>query len=206
MDVRAHGKGFDSYIERAREQQGVRYKRSMISSSTRTQNGNLIIETFDHDRTRRWRRNTTWWSSRAGSNRMKTSRPCPTSGPSNQCVRFPDHLPRGSGGDLQAGRVCVRRDRGAQRHSRDRHSGRCGRIRCIGPPARDRLLRSGRRRASTKSHGLSTQGGGVRVPLWYEHRGVVRIPEVLERVKTLRTWSLPPAFSLPAPARPCSPW
>ncbi|MEW6668622.1 MAG: FAD-dependent oxidoreductase [Thermodesulfobacteriota bacterium] len=51
MDVRAHGKGFDPYVDRAGEQQGVRYKRSMISQVYQNpENGNLIIETFDHDR------------------------------------------------------------------------------------------------------------------------------------------------------------
>ena len=51
MDIRAHGKGFDDYIERARHRHGVQYRRSMISQvyldpSTE----NLIIETFDHKR------------------------------------------------------------------------------------------------------------------------------------------------------------
>ncbi len=49
MDVRAHGKGFDSYIDRAREHYGVIYRRSMISQVyLNPQNENLIIETFDH--------------------------------------------------------------------------------------------------------------------------------------------------------------
>ncbi len=50
MDVRAHGKGFDSYIDRARYQHGVEYQRSMISQVyLNPENDNLIIETFDHE-------------------------------------------------------------------------------------------------------------------------------------------------------------
>ncbi len=49
MDIRAHGKGFDDYIERARYQHGVQYRRSMISQVyLNPENENLIIETFDH--------------------------------------------------------------------------------------------------------------------------------------------------------------
>jgi heterodisulfide reductase subunit A len=49
MDIRAHGKGFDDYIERARHDHGVRYQRSMISQVyLNPENENLIIETFDH--------------------------------------------------------------------------------------------------------------------------------------------------------------
>ncbi|MFZ0610962.1 MAG: FAD-dependent oxidoreductase [Desulfobacterales bacterium] len=51
MDIRAHGKGFDEYIERARHVHGVRYQRSMISQVyLNPENENLIIETFDHHR------------------------------------------------------------------------------------------------------------------------------------------------------------
>jgi len=49
MDIRAHGKGFDDYVERARDQHGVRYRRSMISQVyLNPENENLVIETFDH--------------------------------------------------------------------------------------------------------------------------------------------------------------
>jgi heterodisulfide reductase subunit A len=49
MDVRAHGKGFDDYVDRARFNHGVRYRRSMISQVyLKPENENLIIETFDH--------------------------------------------------------------------------------------------------------------------------------------------------------------
>jgi len=49
MDIRAHGKGFDDYIDRARFTVGVRYKRSMISQVYwNPENDNLLIETFDH--------------------------------------------------------------------------------------------------------------------------------------------------------------
>jgi len=49
MDIRAHGKGFDSYVDRARYQHGVRYRRSMISQVyLNPENQNLFIETFDH--------------------------------------------------------------------------------------------------------------------------------------------------------------
>jgi len=49
MDLRAHGKGFDDYIDRARNQHGVRTRRSMISQVyLNPENENLIIETFDH--------------------------------------------------------------------------------------------------------------------------------------------------------------
>jgi heterodisulfide reductase subunit A-like polyferredoxin len=54
MDVRAHGKGFDDYIERARHAHAVRYKRSLISQVyLNPDNENLIIETFDHHRNRK---------------------------------------------------------------------------------------------------------------------------------------------------------
>jgi heterodisulfide reductase subunit A len=49
MDLRAHGKGFDDYIDRAQHQHGVRTRRSMISQVyLNPENENLIIETFDH--------------------------------------------------------------------------------------------------------------------------------------------------------------
>jgi len=49
MDIRAHGKGFDDYVDRARYRYGVRYRRSMISQVyLNPENDNLIIETFDH--------------------------------------------------------------------------------------------------------------------------------------------------------------
>ena len=49
MDIRAHGKGFDDYVDRARSSAGVRYKRSMISQVYwNPENDNLHIETFDH--------------------------------------------------------------------------------------------------------------------------------------------------------------
>ena len=49
LDIRAHGKGFDDYVDRARNQHGVRYRRSMISQVyLNPENDNLIIETFDH--------------------------------------------------------------------------------------------------------------------------------------------------------------
>ncbi|MCP4688058.1 MAG: FAD-dependent oxidoreductase, partial [Desulfobacterales bacterium] len=54
MDIRAHGKGFDDYVERARFQHGVRYRRSMISQVyLNPENDNLIIETFDHHENRK---------------------------------------------------------------------------------------------------------------------------------------------------------
>lgn len=54
MDIRAHGKGFDDYVERARHQHGVAYRRSMISQVyLDPETENLIIETFDHERRRK---------------------------------------------------------------------------------------------------------------------------------------------------------
>jgi heterodisulfide reductase subunit A2 len=54
MDIRAQGKGFDAYVDRARSDHGVRYKRSMISQVYQNpESGGLIIETFDHDRNRK---------------------------------------------------------------------------------------------------------------------------------------------------------
>lgn len=54
MDVRAQGKGFDEYIERARYDAGVRYKRSMISQVYwNPEDDNLTIETFDHHANRK---------------------------------------------------------------------------------------------------------------------------------------------------------
>ena len=49
MDIRAHGKGFDDYVDRARHAHGVEYRRSMISQVyLNPTNDSLIIETFDH--------------------------------------------------------------------------------------------------------------------------------------------------------------
>jgi len=49
MDIRAHGKDFDDYIERARRQHGVQFRRSMISQVyLNPVNESLTIETFDH--------------------------------------------------------------------------------------------------------------------------------------------------------------
>jgi heterodisulfide reductase subunit A2 len=49
MDIRAQGKGFDAYIDRARYQHGVQYRRSMISQVYQNaENENLTIETYDH--------------------------------------------------------------------------------------------------------------------------------------------------------------
>jgi heterodisulfide reductase subunit A-like polyferredoxin len=50
MDIRAFGKGFDAYIERAEREQGVRYVRSMVSSVKEapvSQNLRLNYVTFD---------------------------------------------------------------------------------------------------------------------------------------------------------------
>lgn len=48
MDIRAHGKGFDEYVERARYTYGIAYLRSMISQVyLNPRNDNLVIETFD---------------------------------------------------------------------------------------------------------------------------------------------------------------
>ena len=52
MDIRAFGKGFDSYIERAENEQGVRYVRSMVSSVTEVPGShNLRVNhvSFDQD-------------------------------------------------------------------------------------------------------------------------------------------------------------
>jgi heterodisulfide reductase subunit A2 len=49
LDIRAHGKGFDDYVDRARNQHGVQFRRSMISQVyLNPENDSLIIETFDH--------------------------------------------------------------------------------------------------------------------------------------------------------------
>jgi heterodisulfide reductase subunit A len=51
MDIRAHGKGFDEYVESARHRHGVRFHRSMISRvDLNPETENLVIETFDHHR------------------------------------------------------------------------------------------------------------------------------------------------------------
>ena len=52
MDVRAFGKGFDAYIERAEREHGVRYIRSMVSSvkeNPGTKNLQLSYVSFDHE-------------------------------------------------------------------------------------------------------------------------------------------------------------
>ncbi|MBW1842415.1 MAG: CoB--CoM heterodisulfide reductase iron-sulfur subunit A family protein [Deltaproteobacteria bacterium] len=49
LDIRAQGKGFDDFVDRARIQHGVQYRRSMISQVyLNPENDNLTIETFDH--------------------------------------------------------------------------------------------------------------------------------------------------------------
>lgn len=54
MDVRAHGKGFDEFVERARNVHGVIYRRSIISQLyLNPENENLIIETSDHRNNRK---------------------------------------------------------------------------------------------------------------------------------------------------------
>ncbi|MCG6893825.1 MAG: FAD-dependent oxidoreductase [Desulfobacteraceae bacterium] len=54
MDIRAHGKGFDDYVERARRVHGVGYRRSMISQLyMNPANESLIVETFDRDQGRK---------------------------------------------------------------------------------------------------------------------------------------------------------
>lgn len=51
MDIRAHGKGFDEFVDRARYQFGVKFKRSMISQLYLSpSNQNLILETFSTKR------------------------------------------------------------------------------------------------------------------------------------------------------------
>ena len=59
MDIRAYGKDFDKYIERAKDEYGVKYVRSRISSieeipgtkdlklTYETEEGKIISETFD---------------------------------------------------------------------------------------------------------------------------------------------------------------
>jgi heterodisulfide reductase subunit A len=48
MDIRAQGKDFDSYVERARNDYGVRFIRSMLSQVIqRPANGNLLVEYYD---------------------------------------------------------------------------------------------------------------------------------------------------------------
>ncbi|MDD2695208.1 MAG: FAD-dependent oxidoreductase [Anaerolineales bacterium] len=52
MDIRAFGKGFDAYIERAEREQGVRYVRSMVSAVKEipgSRNLRLSYATFDPD-------------------------------------------------------------------------------------------------------------------------------------------------------------
>ncbi|HUV79059.1 MAG TPA: FAD-dependent oxidoreductase [Desulfobacterales bacterium] len=54
MDIRAHGKGFDNFIDRAHHQHGVTFRRSMISQVyLNPENESLIIETFDHQQNRK---------------------------------------------------------------------------------------------------------------------------------------------------------
>ena len=54
LDIRAQGKGFDEYVERARHEFGVQYRRSLVSQvSWNPENDNLVIETFDHHQDRK---------------------------------------------------------------------------------------------------------------------------------------------------------
>jgi heterodisulfide reductase subunit A-like polyferredoxin len=49
MDIRAQGKDFDRYVNRAREVQNVRFVRSMLSQIIQNpENGNLVIHYYDH--------------------------------------------------------------------------------------------------------------------------------------------------------------
>jgi len=48
MDIRAHGKGFDQYYERARDEHNVRYIRCQISKVVeKPKSKNLIIAYID---------------------------------------------------------------------------------------------------------------------------------------------------------------
>jgi heterodisulfide reductase subunit A2 len=50
MDIRAHGKDFDRYVLRARDQYGVRFVRSMLSQVIQNpENQNLVIGYYDRD-------------------------------------------------------------------------------------------------------------------------------------------------------------
>ncbi|MDI6775708.1 MAG: CoB--CoM heterodisulfide reductase iron-sulfur subunit A family protein [Syntrophales bacterium] len=50
MDIRAHGKGFDAYYERAKEEHGVRFIRSMVSRvAERPKSKNLMITYVDSE-------------------------------------------------------------------------------------------------------------------------------------------------------------
>jgi len=49
MDIRAYGKDFDKYIERAKEEYGVRYIRSRISKIDQTSDNNLLLRYEDKD-------------------------------------------------------------------------------------------------------------------------------------------------------------
>jgi heterodisulfide reductase subunit A len=51
MDVRAHGKDFDAYVERAKQEYGVRFIRSMVSRLAELpKTKNLKINFVDADR------------------------------------------------------------------------------------------------------------------------------------------------------------
>jgi heterodisulfide reductase subunit A-like polyferredoxin len=53
IDIRAYGKDFDRYVERAQHEYGVRYVRSMISSVKQTPgNHNLLLRYIEHGRAR----------------------------------------------------------------------------------------------------------------------------------------------------------
>ncbi len=50
MDIRAHGKDFDAYVERAKREYGVRFIRSMVSKvSERPKSKNLLISYIDQE-------------------------------------------------------------------------------------------------------------------------------------------------------------
>jgi len=66
MDVRAHGKDFDAYVERAKTEYGVRFVRSTISRvAERPKSKNLTI-TFVGPDLRVQEEDSTWWFSRSG--------------------------------------------------------------------------------------------------------------------------------------------
>jgi heterodisulfide reductase subunit A-like polyferredoxin len=47
MDIRAHGKDFDRYVERAKHEYGIRFDRARVSDVTRDDSGTLIVEYED---------------------------------------------------------------------------------------------------------------------------------------------------------------
>jgi len=117
MDVRAFGKEFDSYVNRARDENGVKFIRAIPSRVVETPGTKTRAFATSTRRARSRTRNSTWWcsawnarsSERAGNGGAAGARPQP--------VRVCANRAAYAAGDIQARHLRGRGVPGAQGHS-----------------------------------------------------------------------------------------